>query len=183
MGRLSNHTAFAHRQPDAFEYAGDVAAGEAGATRRTLSHASWARAPARGRLDVLETPAAQRAALLLLRLSLAAVFFWFGILKVVAVSPAAPLIKSFIPFLAESPYIELLGLAEMLIAVGLVVERLARPASVLMTLHLLCTLCVLLWAPQVVFTHGFPVLSLEGEFVVKNLVFISAGCAIAAARH
>ena len=78
---------------------------------------------------------------------------------------------------------ELLGLAEMLLAVGLVIERLTKPAIILMTLHLLCTLGVALISPQVIFASGFPMLTLEGEFVMKNLVLIAAGGAIAASRR
>src|SRR4028119_520619 len=99
MGRLSKHTSFAHWQSGAFKYAGDLAAGETGAARETPSHPAWPRVEDRGRRESAEASASQRVAILLLRLSLAAVFFWFGLLKVVATSPAAPLIKSFIPFL------------------------------------------------------------------------------------
>src|SRR5215510_2130928 len=70
----------------------------------------------------------------LLRFSLAAIFFWFGMLKLAGVSPVVSLLRSSIPFLAGSPYIELLGLAEIVIAVGLVIERLANQAATLMIL-------------------------------------------------
>jgi putative oxidoreductase len=126
--------------------------------------------------------ATQRKVLFLLRLSLAAVFFWFGILKVANVSPVDGLLRASFPFLANSPYIEILGVAEMIIAVGLVIDTFATHATVLMILHLLGTLSVALIAPNVVFAPVFPVLTMDGEFLVKNFVLIMAGLVIMFSR-
>src|SRR5712692_2189503 len=64
---------------------------------------------------------------LLLRFSLAAIFFWFGMLKLAGVSPVVSLLRNSVPFLAGSPYIELLGLAEIIIAIGLVDRGACQP--------------------------------------------------------
>src|SRR5260370_42453665 len=69
---------------------------------------------------------ATRHVLFLSRLSLATVFFWFGILKVANVSPVASLLRASIPFMAERPFLEILGVAEMVIGVALLVSRLAN---------------------------------------------------------
>jgi putative oxidoreductase len=114
----------------------------------------------------------------LLRLSLAAVFFWFGMLKLTGVSPVAELLHNSIPFLGTSPYIELLGLAEIVIAIGLIIERLANQAAILMILHLFGTLSIAIIAPTLVFAPAFPVLTMGGEFLAKNLVLITAGLAV-----
>jgi uncharacterized membrane protein YkgB len=119
---------------------------------------------------------------LLLRLSLAAVFFWFGMLKLAGVSPVANLLRNSVPILAGSPYIELLGLAEIVIAIGLVIRRLANQAATLMILHLFCTLSVAVIAPTLVFAPAFPVLTLDGEFLAKNFVLITAGLVIISSR-
>ena len=118
----------------------------------------------------------------LLRLSLAAVFFWFGMLKLAGVSPVADLLRNSIPMLAGSPYIELIGVAEILIAVGLVIERLANQAATLMILHLFCTLSIAIIAPTLIFAPAFPVLTMDGEFLAKNFVLISAGLAVISSR-
>ena len=183
MTQPRKHNAFAQQREAAYDYASVFAPDGIGAARDALRPLTLIRTPRRSRISIPDALAAQRVAMLLLRLSLAAVFFWFGVLKLGAASPAATLIKSSFPFLAESPYMELLGLAEMLLAVGLVIERLTKPAIILMTLHLLCTLGVALISPQVIFTSGFPMLTLEGEFVMKNLVLIAAGGAIATSRR
>ena len=125
----------------------------------------------------------QQRVLLLLRLSLAAIFFWFGLLKIANMSPAVDLLKSTLPFLATSPYIELLGLAEIGIAIGLATQRLSKWATILMILHLFGTLSVILINPNLFFAPEFPILTMDGEFVMKNLVLITAGLVIVCSRE
>src|SRR5215471_10712271 len=86
----------------------------------------------RARQTVSLPALAWRQVRFLLRLSLAVVFFWFGLLKIANVSPVIDLIHNSIPFLAASPYIELLGLGEIMIAIGLVIDRLSSYAAFLM---------------------------------------------------
>lgn len=126
---------------------------------------------------------AQLRVTFLLRLSLATIFFWFGLLKLAGVSPVVDLLRNSVPFLARSPYIELLGLAEIVIAIGLVIERLANQAATLMILHLFCTLTVAIIAPTIVFAPVFPVLTLDGEFLAKNFVLITAGLVVISRRE
>ena len=118
----------------------------------------------------------------LLRISLALIFFWFGMLKLLNISPVASLLQNSFPFLAQSPYIELLGLGEIIIGAGLISDRLSGYAATLMMLHLLCTLSLVVIAPDSVFAPVFPVLTLEGEFLAKNLVLIVGGLVIISAE-
>ena len=126
---------------------------------------------------------AQRQVTFLLRLSLAIVFFWFGVLKLIEMSPVVELLRSSFPVLARSPYLELLGLAEIIIAAGLLVDRLSKPAAALMILHLLGTLSVVWVSPALVFAPAFPVLTMAGEFLAKNVVFIMAGLVVLSSRE
>ena len=121
-------------------------------------------------------------ALFLLRLSLASVFFWFGVLKVANVSPVIELLRASIPFLAGSPYLQILGIVEITIGAGLLVDRLARQATALMVLHLLGTLSLIAIAPSLLFAPAFPVLTMAGEFVLKNVVLMSSALVIICAR-
>jgi putative oxidoreductase len=114
----------------------------------------------------------------LLKLSLALVFFWFGVLKLTGVSPVIDLLNHSLPMLAQSPHIELLGLAEMFIAVGLVVNKFSRYVATLMILYLFGTLSLVWIAPQLIFAPAFPVLTMPGEFIAKNFVLISAGLVV-----
>lgn len=126
---------------------------------------------------------AQRRVLFLLRLSLAGIFFWFGMLKLTGVSPVVELLRQSMPGLAASPFVELLGLAEIIIALGLVVERLSEQAASLMMLHLLGTLSIVVIAPALIFDPTFPVLTMNGEFLAKNVVLITAGLVAISSRR
>jgi putative oxidoreductase len=119
-----------------------------------------------------------RQAIWLLRISLAGVFFWFGMLKVAGSSPVADMLRHSFGFLASPPYLELLGMGEIAIALGLLVPRLSRVAAALMVLHLLCTLSLVFISPSLVFAPSFPMLTIQGEFLAKNLVLISAGLTV-----
>lgn len=135
------------------------------------------------RFDEAGDAARLRVVMFMLRLSLALVFFWFGALKIMDVSPVMQLLQNSFPFLAASPYIELLGLTEIFIAVGLMTDRLLSQTIWLMTLHLLGTLAVVAVAPRVIFAPAFPVLTMEGEFVAKNFVLIAAGLVVGFSRR
>ncbi len=139
-------------------------------------------APFRPRAKVSALGLVRSRVTFLLRLSLAAVFFWFGMLKLAGVSPVTELLRNSIPFLAGSPYIELLGVAEIVIAIGLVIERLTNQAATLMILHLFCTLSIAIIAPTLVFAPAFPVLTMDGEFLAKNFVLITAGLVVISSR-
>jgi|GEM_PF-2327890 len=123
---------------------------------------------ARANANIADFVRAIRVALLL-RFSLAAVFFWFGMLKLAGVSPVVALLQNAIPFLARPPYIELIGAAEIVIAIGLLIDRFSDQAAALMILHLFCTLSLVIIAPTLVFAPAFPVLTLDGEFPGKKL--------------
>src|ERR1043166_5441534 len=86
----------------------------------------------------------------LLRLSLAAVFFWFGALKLAGVSPVVEMLRGSFPLLADAPFLQLLGVAEVLIAAGLILNRLSRQTGLLMVLHLTATLRVARLSPPTV---------------------------------
>ena len=127
----------------------------------------------------LTTGLTHRQIIFMLRLSLAIVFVWFGALKLIDSSPAVLLIRQSFPLFAASPYLELLGLAEMLIGAGLIFDRLSKYAALLLVLHLIGTLSVVLVSPATIFAPAFPVLTMEGEFILKNVVLIVAGLAVA----
>jgi len=121
---------------------------------------------------------AARHTLFLLRLSLTIVFFWFGILKVANVSPVIGLLRGSIPFLAHTPYLQILGITEIAIGAGLLSDRLAKQATTLMVLHLLGTLSLVVVAPGMIFAPEFPVLTMNGEFILKNVVLITSALVI-----
>jgi putative oxidoreductase len=121
----------------------------------------------------------KRTALPLLRLSLGIVFVWFGILKITGQTPVSDLVADTVFWLNPDWFIPLLGAFEVLVGVGLLFGRGLRLVLALFALQMLGTFLVLVVQPDVAFQGGNPLLlTTEGEFVVKNLVLLSAGLMI-----
>ncbi len=111
----------------------------------------------------------------ILRLSLAITFLWFGVLKFFNVSPVLPMIKiAMTPFITPTPlFLITLSLLEIVIGLALLLNKFVKSIVVIMILHLIvATLSVLITQG---FEPRFPVLSLAGEFVTKNVVLMAAG--------
>ena len=106
---------------------------------------------------------------------IAALFFWFGIIKLTGVSPVVQLLRQSVPFMVESPYIQLLGLLEVLIGLGLMVDRLSRPASALIMLNIACTLGIILLSPALVFAADTHELTPQGSFLMNYIIAALAG--------
>jgi uncharacterized membrane protein YkgB len=118
-------------------------------------------------------------AILLLRLSLGIVFVWFGLLKVMGVSPVFDLASHIVYWLPSELFVPLLGIWEMVIGVGLLSGKALRVILSLLFLQLAGTFLVLIILPEAAFQGGNPLfLTTEGEFVIKNLVLIAAGLAV-----
>jgi len=114
-----------------------------------------------------------------LRLALGVIFLWFGALKVLGVSPVLSLVERTYSFLPAHSFFLALGLWEMGIGCGLILNRALRVTLSLLCIHLLGTFVALLQAPSLFFLHDNPLwLTTEGEFVVKNLVLVAAGLVI-----
>jgi len=121
-----------------------------------------------------------------LRISLGIIFFWFGLLKYFeGLSPAEALATETIDILTFGvigPNTVRYGLAtwEVLIGIGLIFKIFLRETLLLMFLQMIGTLTPIFLLPDQVFTH-FPYgLTLEGQYIFKNLVVISSGIVIGA---
>jgi putative oxidoreductase len=118
--------------------------------------------------------------LAMLRVSLGAVFVWFGALKVANVTPVGALVAGTVPWVDAAWSVPLLGAVEVVVGVALIAGRRLTVVSFVLVAHLSGTLLVLVMQPQVAFQHGNPLLlTTEGEFVIKNVVLISAALVLA----
>jgi plastocyanin/uncharacterized membrane protein YkgB len=116
---------------------------------------------------------------LLLRLSLGIVFVWFGLLKVVSASAVGGLVATTVPF-ESSWFVPVLGAVDVMIGLAFATGRFVRAMLPVFVLHLAGTFLVLIMLPEVAFENDNPLtLSIVGEFVVKNLVLLSAGLVVA----
>jgi hypothetical protein len=121
------------------------------------------------------------AAPILLRGSLGLTFIWFGGLKV-AGEPTLPasLIAAITPFIDPEVSVPFMGGFELLLGAGLLVGRRMAVFLSAAALHLSGTFLVLLLRPDVAFADGNPLLlTVEGEYVVKNLVLLAAVASLA----
>lgn len=116
---------------------------------------------------------------LMLRLTLGAVFVWFGALKVANRSPLASLVSNTVYWLPAKIFVPFLGLWEIAVGLGLFLGIALRLTLFLFWLQMAGTFLVLVRKPDVAFQSGNPLLLTQtGEFVVKNLVLIAAGIII-----
>jgi uncharacterized membrane protein YkgB len=122
-------------------------------------------------MELILTTAARRFAGPFLRISLAVILAWIGVLKFVDPSPVVGLLQASLPFLAFNAFVYLLGATEIVVAV-LLVTGLALPYAGLVTVGLFAgTLTIFVIAPGVT---GFPVLTLAGQFLLKDLGLMAA---------
>jgi len=119
--------------------------------------------------------------LLILRISLGIVFLWFGMLKFFeGLSPAEELVRNTVYFVDPDLFLPVLAAWESLIGIGLITGKFLRVTILLLFLQMPGTALPLLILPEKVWTV-FPYgLTLEGQYIVKNLVLIGAGLVIGA---
>jgi uncharacterized membrane protein YkgB len=125
----------------------------------------------------------QRHATTLLRFSLAAIFVWFGVLKPLGLSPAASLVERTVFWFDPAWFVPLLGAWETAIGIGLCFRRTLPWALALLFLQMPGTFLPLVLLPDVCFTE-FPYgLTLEGQYIIKNLCLISAAIVVTASAR
>jgi len=130
------------------------------------------------RVDRLVAEWMERYGHRLLRYSLAVVFIWFGLLKPLGLSPAAELVANTVYWFPPDVFIPILGWWEVAIGVGLLFRPLIRVALLLLFLQMPGTALPLVLLPDVCFSR-FPFgLTLEGQYIIKNLTLISAAIVI-----
>jgi uncharacterized membrane protein YphA (DoxX/SURF4 family) len=122
----------------------------------------------------------------LLRISLGVVFLWFGVLKFFpGLSPAHDLAArtvSLLTFGMVEPAVSVPVLAawECLIGLGLLFGVFMRATLLLLAVQMAGTLTPLVLFPDEVFTRIPYAPSLEGQYIIKNAVLISAAIVLGA---
>ena len=122
----------------------------------------------------------RRYSLVTLRVALGAVFIWFGALKLFGVSPVESLVADTLHWLPPTVAVKGLGAIEVIVGLGLLTGWAIRITLLLFLLQMAGTFLVFIVMPHRAFQAGNPLLlTTEGEFVLKNLVLITAGLVIA----
>jgi uncharacterized membrane protein YphA (DoxX/SURF4 family) len=138
------------------------------------------------RIDTTLTTWMARNGIRVLRVSLGIVFVWFGVLKFFpGLSPAQSLAGDTIAVLsfglvAPGTAVIVLAVWECLVGVGLIAGRLLRATLLLLWLQMLGTITPLFIFPELCFTVTPIAPTLEGQYIIKNLVLVAAGLVIGA---
>ncbi len=130
-------------------------------------------------LDIVVTSFMNKWGVTLLRYSLGIIYIWFGALKPLGLSPAQELVENTV-YWFENPktFVPILGVWEIVIGITICIKPLIRVALFLLFLQMPGTFLPLILFPEVCFTN-FPFgLTLEGQYIVKNLIIISAAIVV-----
>lgn len=136
------------------------------------------------RIDKSVTGWMSRYGITFLRISLGIVFLWFGVLKFFpGASPAMQLATKTISVLSfglvkPNVSIILLALLETLIGLGLLTRTFLRATLFLLFAQMIGTITPLFLFPNETFNSIPFEPTLEGQYIIKNIVLISAGIVI-----
>jgi uncharacterized membrane protein YkgB len=114
----------------------------------------------------------------LLRIAMGIIFIWFGALKPLGLSPAEALVARATAWIPVPGFLYILTAWEIAIGICFLFQRLTRWAVVLLFLHMPGTMLPLITLPDETFVRFPYALSLEGQYIIKNLVLIAAGIVI-----
>ena len=123
---------------------------------------------------------------LFLRVALGVVFLWFGALKLIpGLSPAEDLVGRTVEALTfgivpASVAVPVLALWEVAIGVGLLVGRWMRVTLLLLFVQMAGTVTPLFLLPSETFVRFPLVPTLEGQYIIKNIVLVAAAIVLGA---
>lgn len=129
----------------------------------------------------------KRISLPLARFSIFLVYFWFGALKVFCDYGAAnpmvvALLDKTMSFIPPALFLIGFGAFEMVIGLTFLIPQLNRIGLVLLTFHLFATITPLILLPHLTW-QGFLVPTLEGQYIIKNILIVALAVAILSHTH
>lgn len=136
-------------------------------------------------VDIQITRWMARYSLSILRIGLGIIFVWFGALKLFpGVSPAEELVRNSIYFFDPDLFLPILAVWEILIGLGflsgLFTNRFQRVTILLLFMQMFGTALPLVVLPEASW-EKFPfVLTLEGQYIIKNLAVIGSALVLGA---
>ena len=130
-------------------------------------------------LDIFITKFMSKWGITFLRYSLWLIYIWFGILKPFGLSPAQELIENTV-YWFDNPktFVPILGWWEVIIGLTMCIKPLIRVSIFLVFIQMPGTFLPLILLPEVCF-NNFPFgLTLEGQYIIINLIIISAALVV-----
>lgn len=118
----------------------------------------------------------------LVRIPIFIIFFWFGFLKIIDLSPAQELVQDtvyWMPFLSAEMWTYIIGFWEVLIGVFFLFKKTTLIAMILLLIQMCGTFLPLVILPEITFQDSNPFLpTLEGQYIIKNIIIITAALII-----
>jgi len=130
-------------------------------------------------LDIFITKFMSKWGITFLRYSLGLIYIWFGILKPFGLSPAQELVENTV-YWFDNPktFVPILGWWEVAIGLTMCIKPLIRVSIFLLFIQMPGTFLPLILLPEICF-NNFPFgLTLEGQYIIKNLIIISAALVV-----
>ena len=123
---------------------------------------------------------------LIARIAIFIIYFWFGILKVLNLSPATPLASALVGHTIGMPYFTIsfkaLAVYECALAVLFLVPAMTWPSVALLAVHLVIVTSPLVLVADVAWIHPL-VPTLEGQYIIKDLAILALAVGIIASRE
>ena len=120
------------------------------------------------------------------RFSIFLIFFWFGFIKLLGLSPASPLAKALVEQTVGLQYFDtlfvVLALMECIIGILFLFPKATRIVVPLLLAHILIVCSPLLLVPAYTW-QSFLVPTLEGQYIIKNAVVVAVAIGIAASAQ
>ncbi len=117
------------------------------------------------------------------RFSIFLIFFWFGFIKLLGLSPASPLAQALVANTVGTQYFDILfyvlAILECTIGILFLFPKATRIVVPLLLIHMLIVCSPLLLVPSYTWQQ-FGVPTLEGQYIIKNVVVIAVAIGIAA---
>ena len=130
-------------------------------------------------LDSLISQTMNKYGIYFLRYSVGIIFVWFGILKTIGISPAQDLVANTVYWFDNKiDFVKFLGCWELIIGITMCCKPLIRVSIFLLFMQMPGTFLPLILLPEVCFTNLPIGLTLEGQYIIKNLIIISSALVI-----
>lgn len=125
----------------------------------------------------------KRTYLPLARVAFFIVFFWFGYIKLAGLSPAGPLAEALVAKTIGIEHFDflfkLLALIECIIGVLFLFPKAVRIIIPILLIHMIIVCSPLVLVPELTW-QSFMVPTLEGQYIIKNIVIVALAFGVAA---
>ena len=128
------------------------------------------------KIDVASINLFRKWEVTLARIAIFTVYFWFGLLKLIGMSPAAPLVQGLfertINFMPFGTFYLLFSIFEVVIGILFLMRGMERLAISLLGIHMITTIMPLFLMPDFTW-QAFLIPTLEGQYIIKNILIIA----------